>query len=376
MRKQNRQNKILGGGEPRTTTSCIRGEPPRAKRRGGAKEFYFVYFVFSFFAYLLLFTNIIANAQFNLPSIGSIKPTISLTSDSLTPFPNTTITVTANLSGFVGAGNSNYVWFLNGLRQSTVSGLNKNTFVFKVGNISSVYSISVNVVTPSSESLSDSIDLTVSDVDLTWETNSKIPILYRAKAIPSQNSPVTISALPFIYRPGTRTLISSNNLIFNWKIDGKIDSSKSGLNKSLYTFRISNFPENSHLIRLEIKNNNDILLLSKEAIIPVAKPQVLLYFSDPATNLPYGPVLKNLTIKPSNLNFTAQTYFFATSKNLKWQWFINNNEVNSGTEKPWLATLNLTNEFLKTFSAQIKVVAQNPFNDLQIAQSIINLEVR
>ncbi len=156
-----------------------------------------------------------------------------------------------------------------------------------------------------------------------------------------------------------------------------MDSLKSGLNKSSYAFRISNFPGNSHFVRLEIKTGDGAVSLSKDALIPVAKPQVLVYFSDPKTTFPFGIALKNLTVMPTDLNFTAQTYFFsALIKDLKWQWFIGNIEVNDKTEKPWLATLNLANDSSGQFSVQIKVVAQNPNNKLEIAESLTNLEIR
>ena len=102
-----------------------------------------------------------------------------------------------------------------------------------------------------------------------------------------------------------------------------------------------------------------------------------MHFSDQKTNLPFGAALKNLMTKSKGFNFIAQTYFFtAPAKNLKWQWFVNNAEVGGGNEKPWLATLKLANDFLGQLSAQIKVTAQNPSNELEIAQSITNLEIR
>ena len=315
-------------------------------------------------------------AQFELPSIGSIKPAIILNSDPTTPLPNSGVTITANLSGIIN-GDSNYVWFLNGARQTGASGLNKNNFSFRVGAIGSVYIVNVSVTTPSADILSDTINFTVSDVDLTWITNSQAPIFYRAKLIPTQNSLVTISALPFIYRPGTKNLMASNNLIYNWKIDGKMDLEKSGISRFSYAFRVGNFSGNTYDIQLEIKTADGAVSLSKYTTIPVVKPRVLMHFSDPKTNLPYGVALKNLTIGVANLNFIAETYFFtAPAKNLKWQWFVNNAEVGGVNEKPWLATLNLANDFLGQLSAQIKVTAQNPSNELEIAESITNLEVK
>lgn len=325
----------------------------------------------------LVFYTIPVLAQFELPNIGSIKPAIILNSDPITPLPNSTVAITASLSGPTGASGANYVWFLNGVRQASASGLNKNTFVFRTGAIGTTYRINVSVTIPSGENLSDTINLTASDVDLTWIANSRAPIFYRAKLMPTQNSLVTISALPFIYRPGTKNLINSSNLIYNWKINNKMDVENSGVNKSSYFLRVNNFPGNSYLILLEVKTEDNVVSLSKDILIPVARPQVLLRFSDPKTNLPFGATLKNLTVKPTNFSFIAEAYFFtAPAKTLKWQWFINNTEVSGGNEKPWLATLNLSNNFLGQLSTQIKVTTQNPNNALENAESTTNLEIK
>ncbi len=363
MTNQHSQNKILS-----------RRESPRSCG-ARAKKFYFGCVGCLLVIFISLST--VVSAQFELPTIGGIKPAIILNSDPITPLPNSTVAVTANLSGVTGAGGSNYVWFLNGARQTEASGLNKNIFAFRTGAIGAIYRVNINVTTPSGENLSDTINLTVSDVDLTWIANSQAPIFYRAKLMPTQNSFVTISALTFVYRPGTKTPISSNNLVYNWIIDGKMDLKKSGQNKFSYSFWTSNFPGNPYAVRLEVKTENGSVFLNKHMVIPVVKPQVLLYFSDLKTVLPFGAALKNLTTKQTSLNFIAQTYFFsAPIKKLKWQWFINNTKVNGENERPWLATLNLADNFSGRLSAKIQVTAQNPDNELEIAESTTNLEIK
>ena len=320
----------------------------------------------------------VANAQFELPSIRSIKPVIILNSDPVTPLPNSTVAITANLSGVIGAGNPNYAWFLNGIRQTEASGLNKNIFSFKTGAIGTTYRISVNVAIPGASALSDAINLTVSDVDLTWVANSQAPAAYRAKLMPTQNSIVAISALSFIYRPGTKNQINSSNLIYNWIINGKLDLVNSGTDKNSYILTVNDFLKSDFLIRLEVKTADGAVSLNKFLTIPIVRPRVQLYFFDPETNQSFGGALKNITTKPINLNFIAQAYFFnIPEKHLKWQWLVNNTKVDSQTEKPWSATLNLKDSSLgQFFSTQIKVTAENPDNDLEMGQSIINLEVQ
>lgn len=336
------------------------------------KKTQFCYFGFSLAVLMLL--PIVTAAQFNLPNISDIKPTVSLSADPSTPLPNSTVIVTANLSGITGGGSFNYSWFLNGARQNNASGLSKNTLSFKSGAIGTVYRINVSVQTPNSE-LSDTLNLTVSDVDLTWVADSQAPANYRAKLMPTQNSFVIISALPFIYAPGTITRMSSNNLVYNWTVNDKLDPENSGVGRSSYVLRASNFFGNPYQVRLEIKTVSGAVSLNKFLTIPIARPQILLYVYDPESGQPLGIALKSLTTKPMNLSLIAQPYFSTvTSNNFKWQWSVNNAAVGGETEKPWLATLNLAN--FGQLSAQIKVVATNPNNDLESGQSTIDLEVK
>ena len=338
------------------------------------------FILYPFFAFYFLLFAIPIMAQFDLPVNQlpnlNMKPTLSLTSDPLTPQPNSIITITANLLGTTNVNNSDYTWFLNGARQKEASGLKKNIFTFPVGDLGAVYKVSASILTPNGDNLSDSISLTVSDFDLTWSASSRAPASYKGKLLPTQNSIVSVSALPFVYQPATKTLVNNNNLIFNWTIDDKFSADKSGIGKSDLILRINDFAGADKSIRLEIKTLDGAVSLTKDAAIPIVRPQTLIYFADPKTNLPYGAALKNLIIKPISLNFVAQNYFFnAPSKDLIWQWFINNKEVTGGGEKPWLASLNLSNVG-QLFSAQVQVLVKNPANDLETAQSTINLEVK
>lgn len=320
------------------------------------------------------------SAQFDLPTNQlpslDLKPTLSLTSDPVTPRPDSIVTVTADLFGITSADNPNYAWFLNNIRQKETSGLNKNFFTFQVGDLGAVYKVGVSILTPNGDNLSDSIFLTVVDFDLTWNASSQAPASYKGKLLPTQNSTINVSALPFIYRPGTKTLVNNSNLIFNWTMDDKFQRDNSGINKSDFLFRVRNFAGASKSIRLEIRTTDNAVSIIKSATIPIIRPQTLIYFADPKTNLPYSIALKNLIVKPTDLNFIAQNYFFnAPSKDLGWQWLINNKEVAGKGEKPWLASLDLSN-INQSFSAQVQAIVKNPNNDLEMAQSIINLEIK
>lgn len=320
-------------------------------------------------------TPVVPDLDIQIPD-SNINTSISLSADYSTPQPNSYATITANLSGTANINNADYSWFLNNVRQRELSGINRNSFTFQVGNLGSVYKISVNISTPGGDNLSDSISISVSDVDLTWSSSSQAPASYKGKLLPTQNSTVIVSALPIIYRPGTKTLFNNNNLIFNWTVDDLFLTDKSGVGKADFLLPIRDFTSSVKSVGLEVRTSSGAILASKSVAIPIVRPQVLIYLADPNSNLPYGASLQNLVIKPVDLNFIVQSYFFNDQPSvLDWQWFLNSEELAEKDEKPWLASLNLTKS-KKLFSAEIQVSAKNPANDMETAQSTFNLDVQ
>ncbi len=219
-----------------------------------------------------------------------------------------------------------------------------------------------------------------SDVNLSWNASNEAPADYRGKILPTKNSIITVSALPFIYRPGSKTLIGSGSLIFNWFTTNNLQSEKSGVGKSDLSFRVAGFPGSDIEIRLEILTVDKTISLNKFVTIPVVWPQTFIYLTDKKTALPYGKALKDLTVKSTavkSLDFVAENYFFNSPKDqLKWNWLVNNKEVAGGGEKPWSAVLNVPSGVALPFSFQIRTAAKNPQNNLESAGSTINLEIK
>lgn len=324
-----------------------------------------------------------AEAQFSLPSLRlpstNLTPVLSLESEQGTSLANSVINVFASISGTTNAKNSTYDWFLNGIKQSAASGLNKNAFSFRAGALGTVYRVNVSVIMPDGKNLSDTITFTASDINLSWNASNEAPAFYRGKVLPTRHSAVSVSALPFIYRPGTKTLIGPGSLIFNWFINDKLDTGNSGLGKSDFNFRVGSFPGSDAVIRLEAKTQDNKIDLNKFITIPVVRPQTLIYLADDKNGLPYGKAIKDLAVKSAtvkSLNFTAENYFFNSSKdNLKWNWMVNNKEVSGGGNKPWTAILNVpSNIFPGSF--QIRTTAKNAQYNLESSGSTANLEIK
>ncbi len=334
------------------------------------------FFVLLFSIFYFLFSAS-ALAQFELPSL-NIRPTLRLSANPITPAPNSMVAVTADVSGITNVSNSTYTWFLNGARQNDASGLNKNTFIFPAGTLGTTYRTSVTVLSPAGDNLSDSVSFTVSDMDITWNANNYVPADYEGKILPTQNSIISASVLPFVYRPGTKTIIGSASLTYNWMVDEKFLTEKSGVNKTDYVFRINNFAGATKSIRVEVRNDDKSISLTKEIKIPVVRPQTLIYFYDVATTRPFGSALREFAAKTVDpLNFMARNYFFNTTPNrIKWSWTIDGVDVAGAPDFPWLAIFSVPKNILRPFSSQARLTAQNPDYELETAATAVNFEIR
>ena len=336
--------------------------------------------------FILLFTvNFLpypSMAQFELPGSQipslNVKPTLSLSVEPTTPTPNSVVSIAANLAGTTNLNNANYAWFLNGARQTAVSGLNKNIFTFAAGSLGTIYRISVAAVTSNGENLTDAVALTVSDVNLTWNSDNNVPAGYRGKILPAQNSTVAVSALVSIYRPGTKNFINYSELIYGWRINDKLVSEQSGVNKPEFTFRTDSSAGNRKSVRLEIKTTDGSVSLNKSVEVPLVSPRLLVYLSDPDTNKPYGAALKNLLISQlKSINFVTQAYFFnIPDSGLEWKWLMDDNEVSGTTKTPWFSVFNIPDNIRLPFFTKIRVSAKNPANELELSSSNVNLEIR
>ena len=308
------------------------------------------------------------DSQLILPSILSLKITPT------TPLPNSAAVATAWLSGSDTSG-VNFIWFLNNVRQSDSSGVDKNTLSFQTGKLGSVYTVTVSVTTIIGENLRDSISFTVSDVDLTWSAQNQAPANYEGKLLPSEGTKIIVSALPIIFSPGTKTQLNPNNLNYRWFLNDIFNSSASGLGKSVFKYSAG---ANSDNLKIQISNTQNTLMVEKSATIPVVAPKVLVFLADSAGNISYRSAItafvSNLGQK---LTLKAVPYFFnLLPAQLNWSWFVNDKKMAETPRNPLVGSLEIPKDIVTPSNFQITITAFNPYFNAENAQNLININVK
>lgn len=158
----------------------------------------------------------------------------------------------------------------------------------------------------------------IPNITLVWEASSYVPPFYKGKGLmPDGGDARIVAFLPSNFP-------TTSGISYQWRIDGAVDGSKSGLGRSTYELKSEIFG-GSPLIVVEVSDENG--LIGTGALrIPLAKPQVLVY-----ADAPLGGVLFN-TENPrlGGEEFVMETYplFFTTTTRqnpgMSYRWKLNN----------------------------------------------------
>lgn len=307
------------------------------------------YFIIVLIISATLFIKFPAYAQ-EIPVFNAV---FNLTADPLIPKPGSLVTVRADLLNVSGQP-ADFRWSLNGVFDAKSSGLNKNAFQFKAGPLGSIYTARVTITLPGGQTLSDSMNFTVSDIDLTWQAKTQAPVDFFGKLLPSQNSTIVVSANPQFFSQGSTGLINPRNLVYNWSRGGALDSANSGLGRSTFIFKTSNDAGENEEIHLEILGQSRTL--TADTLIPVVSPEIVLNAKNKEANS-YLASTQALFLQTSDqVEIDAKPYFFANPLNqIQWQWFSDNIEIqNSKNESTISLNLKDINSF--PFLSTIRVL--------------------
>ncbi|MFQ5754351.1 MAG: hypothetical protein ACE5HI_20410, partial [bacterium] len=114
---------------------------------------------------------------------------------------------------------SSITWLVNG--EAVNRGAGVKQIQFETGELGSVSVVDVVVRGTDIGTVSESVTIRPTEVDLIWEAGVYTPPFYSGKALPSSESEITIVAVPQLVTSSGNKLKSSD-LIFTWKKDGKV----------------------------------------------------------------------------------------------------------------------------------------------------------
>ncbi len=253
-------------------------------------------------------------------------------------------------------------WTLNG----KVSGTGKS-FSFTTGNIGSLTSVGVSILSPAGQRFSKSFFFQAADVDLLWETSSYIPPQYQGKALPISGSKIKITAIPWGME------IADSKLIYEWNLNNKNILDQSGTGKKTITITTSDLGNDKDVIKLKVSTPSADISAEKTISIKINEPKILFYEESPLEGPLYQKALNgSFSLQNPELSIRAEPYFFSrgTLSSLIKKWAINSKEVEI-SKKPNIINLSIQEKTKGT--SLVKLSLTNPINIYEFAQKLIQI---
>lgn len=247
----------------------------------------------------------------------------------LTPeYPEPNTTTKAKIVSFTfNVDASNITWSLNG--KIIEQGLGKKEVEFETGNIGSILSLSVFVITNNNQQVENKKEFRVVETDILWDANTYTPFFYKGKSESIIYNKIDVTALPHGFSS------NKNNLIYTWNKNYKKEVDFSGTGKDTYSFIFSELRD-SEKIGVEITNLDKTEVYKKTITITKRDPEVLFYEEHPLEGpLFQKAILDNFEVKQQDTVARAEPYFFPKEdvNNISFNWSIGGKTISTLSRK-------------------------------------------
>lgn len=278
--------------------------------------------------FLFFSTSLFAHAQ--IPAFGEV---LSFNVSPENPRPGQIVTIDIESFSVDLDRADSITWVVNGDVVSRGAGIKQ--VQLEAGKLGSKSVVDVIVRGTNLGTISESITITPTEVDLLWEAASYTPPFYKGKALPSSDAEITVVAIPqFVTSNGSK--LKSSDLVFTWKKDGKALGSQSGRGKDSIKIKGPKI-FNSTLIQVDVSSLGSTLAGKGFEVISSVSPEIIFYKNDPILGMIYENALGNIfTLSDEEINITAHPYFFSGNKRVisdfDYAWKVNGSEVSASPE--------------------------------------------
>ena len=284
----------------------------------------------------------------------TLPPPVQYVVNPEAPGPNQTVTIEAQgVGSFLGSANLR--WTRDG--SLVKEGIGERTYSFTTGALGQ--STTVRVSIDSSQGLfSQTFTFNPSLINLVWEADTSIPLLYKGKALYSAGSDYKVVALPSVYSGGAR--VSQEALSYQWLRSDNALPGQSGLGRSILS-QTGDQLQSGEDIQVDVYYGNT--LAGRGSIfIPAAAPQIVLYQHDPLRGVLYDAALPAaISLIGKEISVQAEPFYFSNKAKragqLPYAWTLNGAEASGPDSARGILTLRQTGE--GTGAAEIGVSVQN-----------------
>lgn len=295
---------------------------------------------------LLLIATSCVYAQESFP--GSLS--ISVSPDYPRPEEPVTLEVRASR---VDIDRTEVTWIVNGNTQQQEMG--GDTFTLPAPAKGAEQTITAMVTTSKDQVGTISTTIKPQSVDIIWEAHTYTPPWYKGKALYTNDSTVTCTAIPEIITD-SGNIVSASELFYQWERNGQTLSEQRGIGKQSVSIPIL---RGYNDIGVRVETLDGKYKAYKEITVDESDPELILYESDSLYGLLFEKALQNqFTFDSNESSFAVIPYFFSTTNMnsgfINYSWELNNEPINTFGNRE-----TFRNESGQSGSAHVHVTAQH-----------------
>ncbi len=199
----------------------------------------------------------------------------------------------------------------------------------------------------------------VSSIQIMWEAETYTPFFYKSAPLPSPGSKIHASAIVNIPNK------NPDNLIYSWKLNGKILPGVSGQNKKNVTIQTGYF-DKKILLTLSILDPKTLSILSEKTVaISLQNPKLIAYTKDSSFKWVFSkPVFDKIFI-PYPKDVLVFPFFMSISdifdSNTVWDWYVDGILLPKEKVSTPYVKLKFTNTSKKSANLNVKAFIKNNF---------------
>ncbi|MBL1434142.1 hypothetical protein COB87_001025 [Candidatus Wolfebacteria bacterium] len=288
-----------------------------------------------------------------LPVSAQVERSFDFKVTPLFPNPGESVSVFAETYSF-DISRAQVVWSVDGKVINEGRGL--KTVEFLVGDVGEKTNVSFTA-TRNGETISHTISITPSVIDLIVEAETYTPPLYKGAALATHKASVRIIATPSFGNGYT-----SKDFIYTWRINGTVQGSISGAGRDVLNTVAAPFSRRLN-IRVDVASIDGKVQGRKSVSIKTERPEVLLYAINPLLGLSTTNILANETeLNADEVTINAEPFYvpgiYRESLPITYAWKLNGTRVSSTNDD--LGTITLRQAGNGRGRAQISVSIEHP----------------
>ena len=244
--------------------------------------------------------------------------------------------VKINVNSFIfDINRSKNTFYIDGIKKREEIGLKE--FTLEAGKGGQKTTIRVTAETAQNGIKEAEISFIPNFVDLIYESLSYTPPFYKGKTLNPNQGIVLVTAIPELIK-SSGIKVPTQDIIYSWKKNGKVDQNASGIGKNTYIFQGS-IPIRDSLIEVNASSLEGDIYAYKKVNITNDSPKIIFYEDSPIYGIMFNRAIgKTVRMFADEFKVKAFPYFmsvgYTQTPDLNYKWVINgNSSENLDTDK-------------------------------------------